>query len=59
MAYEGVANVYGADDPSDPFAGQMNLDWSKVYALSNPPAYEPRPGESIAAIAAVQARDPA
>ena len=51
MALEGVANVYGADDPSDPFAGQMNLDWDKVYALGNPPVYEPTPQQSIAAIA--------
>jgi N-acyl-D-aspartate/D-glutamate deacylase len=58
MALEGVANVYGADDPSDPFAGQMNLDWSKVYALGNPPEYEPTPDRSIAAIAAKQSRDP-
>ena len=47
MALEGVANVYGADDPSDPFAGQMNLEWDKVYALGNPPVYEPSPGQSI------------
>jgi N-acyl-D-aspartate/D-glutamate deacylase len=58
MALEGVANVYGADDPSDPFAGQMNLEWSKVYALGNPPVYEPTPQQSIAAIAAAQGRDP-
>jgi N-acyl-D-amino-acid deacylase len=58
MALEGVANVYGADDPSDPFAGQMNLAWDKVYALSNPPDYEPAPDQSIGAIAARQARDP-
>jgi N-acyl-D-aspartate/D-glutamate deacylase len=58
MALEGVANVYGADDPSDPFAGQMNLDWSRVYALGNPPEYEPAPERSIAAIASGQGRDP-
>ena len=58
MALEGVANVYGADDPSDPFAGQMNLDWAKVYALGNPPVYEPTPQQSIAAIAHTQGRDP-
>jgi N-acyl-D-aspartate/D-glutamate deacylase len=58
MALEGVANVYGADDPSDPFAGQMNLEWSKVYALGNPPEYEPAPDRSIAAIAAHEGRDP-
>jgi N-acyl-D-aspartate/D-glutamate deacylase len=58
MALEGVANVYGADDPSDPFAGQMNLEWGKVYALGNPPEYEPSPDRSIAAIAARQGRDP-
>jgi len=58
MALEGVANVYGADDPSDPFAGQMNLDWAKVYALGNPPVYEPTPQQSIAAIARTQGRDP-
>jgi N-acyl-D-amino-acid deacylase len=58
MALEGVANVYGADDPSDPFAGQMNLAWDKVYALSNPPNYEPTPDQSIGAIAAAQGRDP-
>ncbi|HLG85612.1 MAG TPA: amidohydrolase family protein [Alphaproteobacteria bacterium] len=58
MALEGVANVFGSDDPSDPFAGQMNLDWEKVYALGNPPNYEPTPDQSIAAIAARQSRDP-
>ena len=58
MALEGVANVYGADDPSDPFAGQMNLEWDKVYALGNPPVYEPTPQQSIAAIARAQGRDP-
>jgi N-acyl-D-aspartate/D-glutamate deacylase len=58
MALEGVANVYGADDPSDPFAGQMNLEWEKVYALGNPPVYEPSPQQSIAAIARSQSRDP-
>ncbi|HEX4508036.1 MAG TPA: amidohydrolase family protein [Alphaproteobacteria bacterium] len=58
MALEGVANVYGADDPSDPFAGQMNLEWDKVYALGNPPVYEPTPQQSIAAIASSQGRDP-
>ena len=50
MALEGVA--------SDPFAGQMNLAWDKVYALSNPPNYEPTPDQSIGAIAAAQNRDP-
>jgi N-acyl-D-aspartate/D-glutamate deacylase len=58
MSLEGVANVYGADDPSDPFAGQMNLDWGKVYALGNPPVYEPSPEQSIASIARIQGRDP-
>ncbi len=58
MALEGVANVYGAGDPSDPFAGQMDLAWDKVYALGNPPVYEPSPELSIAAIAARQSRDP-
>jgi N-acyl-D-aspartate/D-glutamate deacylase len=58
MAQEGVANVYGADDPSDPFAGQMNLDWARVYALGNPPEYEPTPDRSIAAIAQREGRDP-
>jgi N-acyl-D-aspartate/D-glutamate deacylase len=58
MALEGVANVYGADDPSDPFAGQMNLNWAKVYALGNPPVYEPTPEQSIAAIAGAGSRDP-
>ena len=58
MALEGVANVFGSDDPSDPFAGQMNLDWEKVYALGSPPNYEPTPDQSIAAIATRQGRDP-
>ena len=58
MALEGVANVFGSDDPSDPFAGQMNLDWDKVYALGSPPNYEPTPDQSIGAIARRQSRDP-
>lgn len=58
MALEGVANVFGSDDPSDPFAGQMNLDWDKVYALGSPPNYEPTPEQSIGAIAGRQGRDP-
>ncbi len=58
MALEGVANVYGAGDPSDPFAGQMDLAWDKVFALGNPPNYEPTAADSIGAIAAAQGRDP-
>ncbi len=58
VALQGVANVFGAGDPSDPFAGQMNIAWDKVYALGIPPNYEPTAAESIAAIAATQGRDP-
>ena len=58
VALEGAANVFGANDPTDPFAGRMNLEWEKVYALGNPPNYEPTPEQSMAAIAARQGRDP-
>jgi len=58
LALDGVANVFGADDPSDPFSGQMNLDWDKVYALGAPPDYEPTPDRSIGAIAARRGLDP-
>jgi N-acyl-D-aspartate/D-glutamate deacylase len=58
VALEGVGNVFGADDPSDPFAGQMNIEWDKVYALGNPPNYEPTADDAISAIAARQGRDP-
>jgi N-acyl-D-amino-acid deacylase len=40
-------------------AGSLRRNWAQIFPLGDPPEYEPRPGDSAAAVAAAQRRSPA
>ena len=48
-----------AEEAADPVLRRRVTRWDRMFPMADPPDYEPGPGDSIAAIAARQGRDPA